>query len=148
MSIRAEIPCCLQTGLKIHWSRRSASSCFNRVWNVTISSAKHQSMLRPWVMQHVISMNPGPAHRHGLRQGPYMGAKLLSFDPSFPLFLFFSFFLTGPTSVALSCVSSRLIFAPKRTFRVKRRKSRTAYSMSHRRHCRACMHDCTLAAPP
>ena len=42
----------LQTGVKIHWSRRSASSCFNRVWNVTISSAKHQSMLRPWVMQH------------------------------------------------------------------------------------------------
>ena len=42
----------LQTGVKIHWSRRSASSCFNRVWNVTKSSAKHQSMLRPWVLQH------------------------------------------------------------------------------------------------
>ena len=42
----------LQTGVKIHWSRRSASSCFNRVWRVTKSSAKHQSMLSPWVMQH------------------------------------------------------------------------------------------------
>ena len=42
----------LQTGLKIHWSRRSASSCFNRVWRVTKHSAKHQSMLNPWVMQH------------------------------------------------------------------------------------------------
>ena len=42
----------LHTCLKLHWSRHSASSCFNRVWNVTISSAKHQSMLRPWVMQH------------------------------------------------------------------------------------------------
>ena len=28
----------LQTGVKIHWSRRSASSCFNRVWRVTKSS--------------------------------------------------------------------------------------------------------------
>ena len=43
----------LHTCLKLHWSRHSASSCFNRVWNVTISSAKHQSMLRPWVMQHL-----------------------------------------------------------------------------------------------
>ena len=42
----------LQTGLKIHWSRRSASSCFNRAWRVTKSSAKHQSLLSPWVMQH------------------------------------------------------------------------------------------------
>ena len=42
----------LQTGLKIHWSRRSASSCFNRVWRATKHSAKHQSMLNPWVMQH------------------------------------------------------------------------------------------------
>ena len=29
----------LQTGVKIHWSRRSASSCFNRVWNVTVPLA-------------------------------------------------------------------------------------------------------------
>ena len=42
----------LYTCLKLHWSRHSASSCFNRVWRVTKSSAKHQSMLRPWVMQH------------------------------------------------------------------------------------------------
>ena len=34
----------LQTGLKIHWSRRSASSCFNRVWRVTESSAKHHAL--------------------------------------------------------------------------------------------------------
>ena len=46
----------LQTGLKIHWSGRSASSSFNRVWNVTKSFAKHHSLLSPsccpWVMQH------------------------------------------------------------------------------------------------
>ena len=48
--------------------------------------------------------------------------RTFSFDPSFPLFLFlsfflfFSFFLTGPTSVALSCVSSRLNFGPKSIF--------------------------------
>ena len=32
----------LQTGVKIHWSRRSASSCFNRVWMVTKSCAKQK----------------------------------------------------------------------------------------------------------
>ena len=43
--------------------------------------------------------------------------------PSLSLFLslslFFSLFMTGPTSVALSCVSSRLNFAPKSIFRAK-----------------------------
>ena len=42
----------MQTGLKSHWSRRSAISCFNRIWRVTKSSAKHQSLLSPWVMKH------------------------------------------------------------------------------------------------
>ena len=65
----------LHTCLKLHGSRHSASSCFNRVWRVTKSSAKHQSMLRPWVMQH----QPGPVHRHGLRQGPYMGTETSMF---------------------------------------------------------------------
>ena len=50
--------------------------------------------------------------------------KLLSVDPSFPLFLSLclslSLPLTGPTSIALSCVSSRLNFAPKSTFRAKK----------------------------
>ena len=45
----------------------------------------------------------------------------LSFSLSFSLSLFFSFFLTGPTSVALSCVSSRLNFAPKSTFHAKKK---------------------------
>ena len=115
----------LQTGLKIHWSRRSASSCFN-LWRVTKSSGKHHSLFSPWVMQH----QPGPVHQHGLRQGPYMGAEtsifscfLSSLSLSLSLSLFFSLFLTGPTSVALSCVSSRLNFAPKLNFRAKKRKS-------------------------
>ena len=62
--------------------------------------------------------------------------KLLSFDPSFPLFLslslslFFSLFWTGPTFVDLSCVSSRLIFAPKSTFRAK--KEQKSLMCSHR----------------
>ena len=64
----------LQTGLKIHWSRRSASSCFNRVWRVTNCSAKHQSII-PCSAPGSCSINPGPVHRHGLRQGPYMGAE-------------------------------------------------------------------------
>ena len=55
-----------------------------------------------------------------------MGAQPLFLGPSFPLFLslflplFLSFFLTGPTSVALPCVSSRLIFKPKLTFLAKK----------------------------
>ena len=57
----------LQTGLKIHWSRRSASSCFNRVWRVTKSSAKHHSLLSPWVMQH----QPWPSPSAWLSSSPY-----------------------------------------------------------------------------
>ena len=49
----------LHTGLKLHWNRRSASLCFNRVWNVTKSvCAKHQSLLSPWVMQHSNKRTP------------------------------------------------------------------------------------------
>ena len=45
---------------------------------------------------------------------------LPSLSLSLSLSLFFSLFLTGPTSVALSCVSSRLNFAPKSIFRAKK----------------------------
>ena len=113
----------LQTGLKIHWSRRSASSCFNRVLRVTKSSAKHQSMLRPWVMQHEPWPSPSAWTKtrslHGCRNFYLL---ILPSPLSLPLSLslFFSFFLTGPTSVALSCVSSRLNFAPKSAFRAKK----------------------------
>ena len=58
-----------------------------------------------------------------------MGEETLfsSLLPSLSLFLFFSFSLspflfTGPSSVALSCISSRLIFAPKSAFRAKEKK--------------------------
>ena len=67
----------LQTGLKLHWSRRSASSCFNRPWRVTKSSAKHHSLLSPLVLQHQPWPSPwalGQSIRHGPRQGPYMRA--------------------------------------------------------------------------
>ena len=109
----------LQTGVKIHWSRRSACSCFNRVWNVTISSAKHQSMLRPWVMQHQPWPRPSAWTKtrslHGCRNF-YLLILPSPLSLSLSLSLFFSLFLTGPTSVALSCVSSRLNFAPNRLF--------------------------------
>ena len=83
----------LHTCLKFHWSRRSASSCFNRVWRVTISSAKHQSMLRFWVMQHQPWPSPSAWTKTRaniviniiiIRQGPYMGAEtcLLYTSPS------------------------------------------------------------------
>ena len=115
----------LQTGLKIHWSRRSASSCFNRVWNVTISSAKHQAMLRPWVLQHEPWPSPSAWTKtrslHGCRNFYLLILPSLSFS-SLSVSLFFSLFLTGPTYVALSSVSSRLNFAPKSTFRARAKK--------------------------
>ena len=81
----------LQTGLKIHWSRRSASSCFNRVWRVTISSAKHQSMLRPWVMQHQPWPSPSAWTKtrslHGCRNFYLLILPSLSFSLSFSLSL-------------------------------------------------------------
>ena len=90
----------LHTCLKLHWSRHSASSCFNRVWNVTISSAKHQSMLRPWVMQHEPWPSPSAWTKtrslHGCRNFYLL---ILPSPLSLPLSLslFFSLFLTGPT---------------------------------------------------
>ena len=105
----------LQTGLKIHWSRRSASSCFNRVWRVTKSSAKHHSLLSPWVMQH----QPWPSPSAWTKKRSLHGCRKFYVLILTSLSLFFSLILTGPTSVALSCVSSRFIFAPKLTFRAK-----------------------------
>ena len=111
----------LQTGVKIHWSRRSASSCFNRVWRVTKSSAKHHSLLSPWVMQHQPWPSPSAWTKtrslHGCRNSLF--SSLL---PSLSLSCFLSLllpFLTGATSVAISCISSCLIFAPKWAFRAK-----------------------------
>ena len=81
----------LQTGLKLHWSRRSASSCFNRVWRVTKSSAKHQSMLRPWVMQHQPWPSPSAWTKtrslHGCRNFYLLILPSLSFSLSFSLSL-------------------------------------------------------------
>ena len=117
----------LQFGVKIHWSRRSASSCFNRVWRVTKSSAKHQSMLRPWVMQHQPWPSPSAWTKtrslHGCRNFYLLTLPSpLSLSLSLSLSLFFSLFLTGPTSVALSCVSSDSISRQKLTFRARKRK--------------------------
>ena len=157
----------LHTCLKLHWSRHSASSCFNRVWNVTISSAKHQSMLRPWVMQHQPWHSPSAWTKtrslHGCRNF-YLLILPSPLSLSLSLSLFFSLFLTGPTSVALSCVSSRLNFAPKSTCRAKKKKNTycafcffpfsntprvvTVTPPLFNRHCRAYMPDCTLAGPP
>ena len=81
----------LQTGVKIHWSRRSASSCFNRVWRVTISSAKHQSMLSPWVVQHQPWPSPSAWTKtrslHGCRNFYLLILPSLSFCLSFCLSL-------------------------------------------------------------
>ena len=81
----------LQTGLKIHWSRRSASSCFNRVWRVTKSSAKHQSLLSPWVMQHQPWPSPSAWTKtrslHGCRNFYLLILPSLSFSLSFSLSL-------------------------------------------------------------
>ena len=59
---------------------------------------------------------------HGCRNFSPLILPLPSLSLSLSLSLFFSLFLTGPTSVALSCVSSRLNFAPKSIFRAKRKK--------------------------
>ena len=81
----------LQTGLKIHWSRRSASSCFNRVWRVTKSSAKHQSMLSPWVRQHQPWPSPSAWTKtrslHGCRNFYLLILPSLSFSLSLSLSL-------------------------------------------------------------
>ena len=72
-------------------SRRSASSCFNRVWRVTKSSAKHQSMLRPWVMQHQPWPSPSAWTKtrslHGCRNFYLLILPSLSFSLSFSLSL-------------------------------------------------------------
>ena len=85
----------LQTGPKLHWSRRSASSCFNRVWRVTKSSAKHQSMLRPWVMQHQPWPSPSAWTKtrslHGCRNFYLLILPSLSFCLSFCLSLLLLF---------------------------------------------------------
>ena len=81
----------LQTGLKIHWSRRSASCCFNRVWRVTKHSAKHQSMLSPWVVQHQPWPSPSAWTKtrsfHGCRNFYLLILPSLSFCLSFCLSL-------------------------------------------------------------
>ena len=81
----------LQTGLKIHWSGRSASSSFNRVWNVTKSFAKHHSLLSPWVMQHQPWPSPSAWTKtrslHGCRNFYLLILPSLSFSLSFSLSL-------------------------------------------------------------
>ena len=115
----------LQTGLKIHWSRRSASSCFNRVWNVTISSAKHQSMLRPWVLQHQPWPSPSAWTKtrslHGCRNFYLLILPSLSFSLSFSLSLLLLILDRSDVCSPLLCVF-RLNFAPKLTCRAKRKE--------------------------
>ena len=113
----------LQTGLKIHWSRRSASSCFNRVWRVTKSSAKHQSMLRPWVMQHQPWPSPSAWTKtrslHGCRNFYLLILPSLSFSLSFSLSLLLLILDRSDVCRPLLCVF-RLNFAPKLTCRAKK----------------------------
>ena len=98
----------LQTGLKIHWSRRSASSCFNRVWRVTKHSAKHQSMLNPWVMQH----QPWPSKSawtetrslHGCRNFYRLILPSLSFSLSLSLSLLLLFLDRTDVCSTLLCL--------------------------------------------
>ena len=113
----------LQTGLKIHWSRRSASSCFNRVWRVTKSSAKHQSMLRPWVMQHQPWPSPSAWTKtrslHGCRNFYLLILPSLSFSLSFSLSLLLLILDRSDVCSPLLCVF-RLNLAPKLTFCAKK----------------------------
>ena len=115
----------LQTGLKIHWSRRSASSCFNRVWNVTISSAKHQSMLRPWVLQHQPWPSPSAWTKtrslHGCRNFYLLILPSLSFSLSFSLSLLVLILDRSDVCSPFLCVF-RLNFAPKLTCRAKNKR--------------------------
>ena len=81
--------------------------------------------------------------------------KLLSFDPSFPLFLclFLSLLLLllilDRTDVCspLLCVFPTQ-FRAKIDFSLKKREKYLLFSHRHQRHCRAYMPDCTLAGPP
>ena len=118
----------LQTGLKIHWSRRSASSCFNRVWRVTKSSAKHQSMLRPWVMQHQPWPSPSAWTKtrslHGCRNFYLLILPSLSFCLSFCLSLLLLILDRTDVCSPLLCVF-RLNFAPKIDFSRQKKKKNT-----------------------
>ena len=124
----------LQTGLKIHWSRRSASSCFNRVWRVTKSSAKHQSLLSPWVMQHQPWPNPSAWTKtrslHGCRNFYLLILPSLSFSLSFSLSLLLLILDRSDVCSPLLCVF-RLNFAPKSTFRGKKKQKCLLCSHRH-----------------
>ena len=84
------------------------------------------SLLSPRVMQQQPWPSPSAWTKtrslHGCRNF-YLLVLPSPLSLPLSLSLFFSFFLTGPTSVALSCVSSRLNFAPKLTFRAKKKKT-------------------------
>ena len=143
----------LQTGLNIHWSRRSASSCFNRVWNLTKSvCAKHQSLLSPWVMQHQPWPSPSAWAKtrslHGCRNFYLLIRPSLFFSLSFSLYLLL--LIIDRTDVCSPLLRLfPLHFRVKLDFsRKKKRKSPIVQSLSYRRHCRAYMPDCTLAGPP
>ena len=116
----------LQTGLKLHWSRRSASSCFNRVWRVTKSSAKHQSMLRPWVMQHQPWPSPSAWTKtrslHGCRNFYLLILPSLSFSLSFSLSLLLLILDRSDVCSPLLCVF-RLNLAPKLTCHTQKKKN-------------------------
>ena len=115
----------LYTGLKIHWGRRSASTCFNRVWRVTKSSAKHQSMLRPWVLQHQPWPSPSAWTKtrslHWCRNFYLLILPSLSFSLSFSLSLLLLFLDRTDVCSPLLCLF-RLNFAPKWTFRAKKKR--------------------------
>ena len=124
----------LQTGVKIHWSRRSASSCFNRVWNVTISSAKHQSMLRPWVMQHQPWPSPSAWTKtrslHGCRNFYLLILPSLSFSLSFSLSLLLLILDRSDVCSPLLCVF-RLNLAPKLTCHTHKKEKHLLCSHRH-----------------
>ena len=67
------------------------SCCFNRVWRVTKHSAKHQSMLSPWVVQHQPWPSPSAWTKtrslHGCRNFYLLILPSLSFCLSFCLSL-------------------------------------------------------------
>ena len=101
---------------------------------MTKSSAKHQSMLRPWVMQHQPWPSPSAWTKtrslHGCRNFYLLILPSLSFSLSFSLSLLL--LILDRSDVCRSLLSVfRLNFAPKSTFRAKKKRK---YLLCSHRH--------------
>ena len=101
---------------------------------MTKSSAKHQSMLRPWVLQHQPWPSPSAWTKtrslHGCINFYLLILPSLSFSLSFSLSLLLLILDRSDVCSPLLCLF-RLNFAPKLTFRAKKKRKHLLCSHRH-----------------